>query len=228
MTVKACSPASLSAAASRGCLRWPSRLNDRYWPRSNAFRAAGNVSRDGESPSVASRPEGDHREKNDSAGARGRRGPSRPSGPISCPRRMPHGAGRSRASKRTENWACSSTRMETATSCYGSRQSSNDSAKWRGSVPAPPPRSVRWTAASLCCLLTPMPTLLSYVLDRDLQIALAWTVEEQRRIALTGLRTRLGDRLAAVVEEARPRGDRRLAERSQDATGGRRASPPIL
>jgi DNA-binding NarL/FixJ family response regulator len=41
-----------------------------------------------------------------------------------------------------------------------------------------------------------------YVLDRDLQIVLAWTAEEQRRIALTGLRTRIADRLPAVLEEA--------------------------
>ncbi|MGB8965480.1 MAG: LuxR C-terminal-related transcriptional regulator [Candidatus Cybelea sp.] len=41
-----------------------------------------------------------------------------------------------------------------------------------------------------------------YVLDRDLQIVLAWTAEEQRRVALTGLRTRIADRLPAVLEEA--------------------------
>lgn len=40
-----------------------------------------------------------------------------------------------------------------------------------------------------------------YVLDRDLQIVLAWTAEEQRRVALTGLRTRIADRLPAVLEE---------------------------
>jgi DNA-binding CsgD family transcriptional regulator len=42
----------------------------------------------------------------------------------------------------------------------------------------------------------------SYVLDSDLQIVLAWTAEEQRRVALTGLRTRLSDRLPAVLEES--------------------------
>jgi DNA-binding CsgD family transcriptional regulator len=42
----------------------------------------------------------------------------------------------------------------------------------------------------------------SYVLDRDLEIVLAWTSEEQRRIALTGLRTRIAKRLPAVLEEA--------------------------
>jgi len=41
-----------------------------------------------------------------------------------------------------------------------------------------------------------------YVLDRDLQIVLAWTAEEQRRVALTGLRTRIADRLPAVLEGA--------------------------
>ncbi len=41
-----------------------------------------------------------------------------------------------------------------------------------------------------------------YVLDRDLQIVLAWTAKEQRRIALTGLRTRIADHLPAVLEEA--------------------------
>jgi DNA-binding NarL/FixJ family response regulator len=40
-----------------------------------------------------------------------------------------------------------------------------------------------------------------YVLDRDLQIVLAWTADEQRRIALTGLRTRIADHLPAVLEE---------------------------
>jgi DNA-binding CsgD family transcriptional regulator len=41
-----------------------------------------------------------------------------------------------------------------------------------------------------------------YVLDRDLQIVLAWNGEQQRRVALTGLRTRIADRLPAVLEEA--------------------------
>ncbi len=40
-----------------------------------------------------------------------------------------------------------------------------------------------------------------YVLDHDLQIVLAWSAEDQRRIALTGLRTQLADRLPAVLEE---------------------------
>jgi DNA-binding CsgD family transcriptional regulator len=40
-----------------------------------------------------------------------------------------------------------------------------------------------------------------YVLDADLEIVLAWSSEDQRRIALTGLRTRVADRLPAVLEE---------------------------
>ncbi|HEV3092585.1 MAG TPA: helix-turn-helix transcriptional regulator [Candidatus Cybelea sp.] len=40
-----------------------------------------------------------------------------------------------------------------------------------------------------------------YVLDKDLQIVLAWSAEDQRRVALTGLRTRLAERLPAVLEE---------------------------
>jgi GAF domain-containing protein len=40
-----------------------------------------------------------------------------------------------------------------------------------------------------------------YVLDRDLQIVLTWTSEEQRRTALTGLKVRLADRLPSVLEE---------------------------
>jgi DNA-binding CsgD family transcriptional regulator len=41
-----------------------------------------------------------------------------------------------------------------------------------------------------------------YLLDRDFQIVLAWTAEQQRRIALTGLRTRIAERLPGVLEEA--------------------------
>ncbi len=40
-----------------------------------------------------------------------------------------------------------------------------------------------------------------YVLDRDMEIVLAWNSEDQRRIALTGLRTRVADHLPAVLEE---------------------------
>jgi len=40
-----------------------------------------------------------------------------------------------------------------------------------------------------------------YVLDSDLQIVLAWTSEDQRRIALTGLHTRIAERLPKVLEE---------------------------
>ncbi len=41
-----------------------------------------------------------------------------------------------------------------------------------------------------------------YVLDRELTIVLAWTSEEERRLALTGLQTRLAERLPAVLEES--------------------------
>ena len=40
-----------------------------------------------------------------------------------------------------------------------------------------------------------------YVLDADLQIVLAWNAEDQRRIALTGLHTRIAERLPSVLEE---------------------------
>jgi len=40
-----------------------------------------------------------------------------------------------------------------------------------------------------------------YVLDSDLQIVLAWNSEDQRRIALTGLHTRIAERLPSVLEE---------------------------
>ena len=40
-----------------------------------------------------------------------------------------------------------------------------------------------------------------YVLDSDLQIVLAWSSESQRRIALTGLHTRIAERLPIVLEE---------------------------
>ena len=40
-----------------------------------------------------------------------------------------------------------------------------------------------------------------YVLNRDLQIILAWTSEEQRRVALTGLHTRIAERLPVLLEE---------------------------
>jgi DNA-binding CsgD family transcriptional regulator len=41
-----------------------------------------------------------------------------------------------------------------------------------------------------------------YVLDKDLQIVLAWSAQDQRRIAMTGMSTRLADRLPAVLEES--------------------------
>jgi DNA-binding CsgD family transcriptional regulator len=40
-----------------------------------------------------------------------------------------------------------------------------------------------------------------YVLDADLQIVLAWSAEDERRIALTGLHTRIAERLPVVLEQ---------------------------
>jgi hypothetical protein len=40
-----------------------------------------------------------------------------------------------------------------------------------------------------------------YVLDGDLKIVLAWSSEDQRRMALTGIQTRIGERLPSVLEE---------------------------
>jgi DNA-binding CsgD family transcriptional regulator len=45
------------------------------------------------------------------------------------------------------------------------------------------------------------PEAAFYVLDSDLQIVLAWSSEDQRRIALTGLHTRIAERLPIVLEE---------------------------
>lgn len=40
-----------------------------------------------------------------------------------------------------------------------------------------------------------------YILDRDLQIVLAWNAEDRERIAITGLQTRIANRLPALLEE---------------------------
>ncbi len=40
-----------------------------------------------------------------------------------------------------------------------------------------------------------------YVLDTDMQIVLAWSSEDQRRIALTGVHTKIAERLPSVLEE---------------------------
>jgi DNA-binding CsgD family transcriptional regulator len=40
-----------------------------------------------------------------------------------------------------------------------------------------------------------------YVLDRDLQIVLAWSSADQRRVAMTELQTRIADRLPLVLEQ---------------------------
>jgi len=47
----------------------------------------------------------------------------------------------------------------------------------------------------------PEPNGAFYVLDRDLQIVLAWSSREQRRVSLTGLKTRIAERLPRVLEE---------------------------
>jgi DNA-binding CsgD family transcriptional regulator len=40
-----------------------------------------------------------------------------------------------------------------------------------------------------------------YVLDHDMQIVLAWSAEQQRRIAVTGIQEQIAERLPAVLEE---------------------------
>ncbi len=45
------------------------------------------------------------------------------------------------------------------------------------------------------------PETAYYVLDRDLEIVLAWSSDDQRRVALTGLTTRVADRLPALLED---------------------------
>lgn len=40
-----------------------------------------------------------------------------------------------------------------------------------------------------------------YVLDGELQIVMAWSSQDQRRIAMTGLHTRIAERLPAVLEQ---------------------------
>jgi DNA-binding CsgD family transcriptional regulator len=40
-----------------------------------------------------------------------------------------------------------------------------------------------------------------YVLDADLQIVLAWSSEDERHVALTGLHTRIGEHLPVVLEQ---------------------------
>ncbi len=64
----------------------------------------------------------------------------------------------------------------------------------------PPPREAVAEGAGAALVAEP-PEGAFYVLDTDLQIILAWSSEEQRRIALTGLHTRLAERLPVVLEE---------------------------
>jgi DNA-binding CsgD family transcriptional regulator len=70
----------------------------------------------------------------------------------------------------------------------------------------------------------PLPDGAFYVLDHDLQIVLAWTSEDERRIALTGLHTRIAERLPAVLEET----VRELtAAWSDDSGNARNAARPV-
>lgn len=55
--------------------------------------------------------------------------------------------------------------------------------------------------ASLTSQYVQYPKGSFYVLDGDMQIVLAWSSEDQRRIALTGLHTRIAERLPVVLEE---------------------------
>jgi hypothetical protein len=66
-----------------------------------------------------------------------------------------------------------------------------------------PHRSKATTAESIDGKLvgSPLPAGAFYVLDRELQIVLAWNSEDQRRVALTDLRSRVADRLPALLEE---------------------------
>jgi DNA-binding CsgD family transcriptional regulator len=64
----------------------------------------------------------------------------------------------------------------------------------------PPPKDAAVTRETT--LLAPeSPEGAFYVLDTDLQIILAWSAEEERRVALTGLHTRIAERLPALLED---------------------------
>ena len=58
-----------------------------------------------------------------------------------------------------------------------------------------------------------------YVLDSDLQIVLAWSSEDQRRIALTGLHTRIEERLPILLEETVRELTRAWSEKSVNEPG---------
>jgi hypothetical protein len=57
----------------------------------------------------------------------------------------------------------------------------------------------------------------SYVLDQDLQIVMTWTSQHERRAVLTGLRTRLAERLPAVLEDSMAAATRRVSSSSKSA-----------
>ncbi len=65
----------------------------------------------------------------------------------------------------------------------------------------PPPQLVSETDHSQIAGAADVSEEAFYVLDSDLQIVLAWSSEDQRRIALTGLHTRIAERLPNVLEE---------------------------
>jgi DNA-binding CsgD family transcriptional regulator len=64
----------------------------------------------------------------------------------------------------------------------------------------PPPQLVRSEDRDTA-LPVEQPEGAFYVLDRDLHIVLAWSSENRRRIALTGLKTRISERLPIILEE---------------------------
>lgn len=65
----------------------------------------------------------------------------------------------------------------------------------------PPPRTAAKSPEHLVGNASKQADGAFYVLDSDLQIVLAWNAEDQRRIALTGLHTRIAERLPTVLEE---------------------------
>jgi DNA-binding CsgD family transcriptional regulator len=65
----------------------------------------------------------------------------------------------------------------------------------------PPARTAATQPAPHDTRVPPAPEEAFYILNSDLEIILAWSAEDQRRIALTGLHTRIAERLPVVLEE---------------------------
>lgn len=65
----------------------------------------------------------------------------------------------------------------------------------------PPARSADAQVEPHQATIAPSTEEAFYILNRDLEIILAWSAEDQRRIALTGLHTRIAERLPVVLEE---------------------------